>query len=77
MSTLFTVYDCVYIAALKELDDRGPFGERYRGILNRDRRRWGVADVDNSGDLTYEEYNNYFNPQYAEHMKDNDITVRV
>lgn len=39
-------------------------------MLKRDRRRWSVADQDNDGALTKDEFTGFLHPEEAGHMRD-------
>lgn len=45
--------------------------------INRDRRRWDLADLDKNGRLTKEEFMYFLHPEEADHMKEIVVEVRV
>ena len=44
--------------------------------IERDHRRWELADVDGNTLLSRHEFNNFIHPESAEHMKELVIKVR-
>jgi len=44
-------------------------GYNYRLMLQRDKRRWKLADVNSDGELTKEEFSYFLHPEETEHMK--------
>jgi Ca2+-binding EF-hand superfamily protein len=42
----------------------------YRHMMNRDKRRWAKADLDNDALLTKSEFSDFLHPEEAGHMKD-------
>ncbi|XP_066952178.1 calumenin-A isoform X2 [Macrobrachium rosenbergii] len=59
-----------------ELDDEEE-GMTYAEMLKRDQRRWGVADEDDDGALTFEEFTNFLHPEEAEHMRAIVVTETI
>lgn len=57
-----------------EFLDSEPEGSTERGVyikmLERDRRRWKMADVDSDDALSQEEFLNFIHPEDAPHMQD-------
>lgn len=45
-------------------------GFSYRKMLNRDRRRWAVADRDNDDKLNKEEFTDFLHPEESPYMRD-------
>lgn len=45
-------------------------GFSYKNMLKRDKRRWQVADRDQDGALTKEEFSNFLHPEESDHMRD-------
>lgn len=45
-------------------------GFSYQVMLNRDKRRWDVADVDGDRSLTREEFASFLHPEETAHMRD-------
>ncbi|XP_066999758.2 calumenin-B isoform X2 [Anabrus simplex] len=45
-------------------------GFSYQNMLKRDRRRWGVADLDGDDALTKEEFAAFLHPEETGHMRD-------
>ena len=39
-------------------------------MIRRDKKRWKVADMDNDGDLTYEEFVGFLHPEEKGHMRE-------
>ena len=50
--------------------DKDDEGFSYKAMLKRDRRRWGIADVDGDDALTKEEFSAFLHPEETTHMKD-------
>ncbi|CAL4093479.1 unnamed protein product [Meganyctiphanes norvegica] len=44
-------------------------GTSYSDMLNRDKRRWDTADLDQDGSLTFDEYKYFLHPEEADHMR--------
>lgn len=49
-------------------------GFSYKQMETRDARRWGMADLDHSGELSIEEFSAFLHPEDAEHMRDIVVT---
>lgn len=45
-------------------------GMSYKGVFDRDRRRWAAADLDGDNALTKQELSSFLHPEETEHMKD-------
>ena len=45
-------------------------GVTYKGLYDRDRRRWNFADINEDGSLTKEEFLAFLNPEQVIYMKD-------
>lgn len=60
-----------------EEDEEDPDGYTYADMIKRDERRWHVADQDNDGKLSKEEYANFLHPEEAAHMREIVIEVSL
>lgn len=49
----------------------------YQDMINRDERRFRVADHDRDGKMTKDEFGDFIHPEDVSHMKDIVIEVRV
>ncbi|KAK8724920.1 hypothetical protein OTU49_010980 [Cherax quadricarinatus] len=56
-----------------ELDDDAE-GMTYAEMMKRDQRRWEMADKDNDGGLSLEEFTDFLHPEEAEHMQSIVVT---
>ncbi|KAI5732537.1 hypothetical protein M8J76_001438 [Diaphorina citri] len=59
--------DEVDAAELAKDEDQG---FSYKNMLNRDKRRWDVADIDGDRALTREEFASFLHPEETAHMRD-------
>lgn len=59
-----------------DLDDDEE-GITYAEMLKRDQRRWEVADQDNDGALTLEEFTDFLHPEEAERMRAVVVTETI
>jgi len=48
----------------------------YQDMINRDERRFRVADYDRNGKMTKDEFGDFLHPEDVSHMKDIVVEVR-
>lgn len=65
-----TVYGFLADMDPKELEQEDGVGFSYRKMLNRDRRRWAIADKDNDDKLNKEEFTDFLHPEESPYMRD-------
>lgn len=51
--------------------------ETYKVMLIRDERRWKLADTDEDGSLTLDEFTDFLHPEESKHMKDIVVTETI
>lgn len=61
----------------KELEMDDGQGFSYRKMLNRDRRRWAVADKDDDQHLTKAEFMDFLHPEQSPYMRDIVVTETI
>lgn len=65
-----TVYGFLDDLDEKEKEKEDGMGFSYRKMLNRDRRRWAVADRDGDDKLNKEEFTDFLHPEESPYMRD-------
>jgi len=57
-----------------DMEEDEEHGFSYKEMEARDNRRWLLADVDQDGELTKQEFQAFLHPEHAEHMRDIVVT---